>query len=69
MTDAKAKRILAWTLVLSSAVGLLVGGLTYCSIVDARSWNVAGLIVILAVAAVSGVIALGAFLQSRRARY
>ena len=67
MTDAGAKR----TLWISIVVGLLAGGTlgaTEYGIVNPRAWNLAGLFVILVVSGVAGVIALRAFLHSRRSQ-
>ncbi len=57
-TDAQARRGFAGSLIVSLAVGLAAGYWAYGDLLDFRSWNVIGVVVIFGVAGWAGIVAL-----------
>lgn len=61
MTDSSAKKALTLSLVVGAALGIVWAWCQYHNLIDARSWNLMGLTMILCVALTAGVVALAQF--------
>jgi len=60
LTDEQARKAFTRSLLVSLALGVVLAVLQYGSLLDFRSWNVIGLVVILGVSLWAGVLALKA---------